>query len=133
MIFPFLEEISTVCCDLQSQSFSVVNEADIDFFSGIPLFSSCSNECWQFDFWFLCFFTTQFVHLKVLDPTYCWMVLTLSLLVCEMRAIVWYIEHSLACSSLELKWNLTFSSPVATTEFSRFAGIFFAVLKNIIF
>ena len=35
-------------------------------------------------------------------------------------AVVWtFLWHSL---SLELEWKLTFSSPVATTEFSKFAG-----------
>ena len=41
-------------------------------------------------------------------------------------AVVWAFfgtEHSLASLSLGLEWKLTFSSPVATAEFSRFAGI----------
>ena len=36
---------------------------------------------------------------------------------CGSLSIVWH------CLSLELEWNLTFSSPVATAEFSKFAGI----------
>jgi len=42
----------------------------------------------------------------------------MTLLACEISAIVQQFEHSLA---LELK--LTFSSPVAIAEFSKFAGI----------
>ena len=39
-------------------------------FSGILLLSLWSNECWQFDLWFLCLFLTQFVHLEFLSsPT----------------------------------------------------------------
>ena len=40
-------------------------------------------------------------------------------------AVVWTFWH---CLSLELKWKLTFSSPVATAEFSRFAEILSAAL-----
>ena len=34
------------------------------------------------------------------------------------------------CPSLGLEWKLTFSSPVATTEFSKFAGILSAALSQ---
>ena len=34
------------------------------------------------------------------------------------------------CLSLGLEWKLTFSSPVATTEFSKFAGILNAALSQ---
>ena len=39
-------------------------------------------------------------------------------------AIVW------TCHSLGLEWKLTFSSPVATAEFSKFAGILNAALSQ---
>ena len=45
-------------------------------------------------------------------------ILSITLLACEMSAIVRYFEHSLG-----LEWKRTFSSPVATAEFSKFAGI----------
>ena len=35
-------------------------------FSGIPLLSLWSNECWQFAFRFLCLLETQLVHLGIL-------------------------------------------------------------------
>ena len=42
--------------------------------------------------------------------------------------IIWtIIWHYL---SLELEWKLTFSSPVATSEFSRFAGILSVALSH---
>ena len=41
-------------------------------------------------------------------------------------AVVW---HSLALPFLGLEWKLTFSSPVATAEFSKFAGILSAALS----
>ena len=40
----------------------------------------------------------------------------------EMSAVVQQFEPSLA-----LEWKLTFSSPVATAEFSKFAGILSAL------
>ena len=59
--------------------------------------------------------------------TYCrsltWRILSITLPACEMSAIVWWFEHSLALPFLGLEWKLTFSSPVATAEFSKFAGI----------
>ena len=44
---------------------------------------------------------------------------------CGSLNILWY------CLSLGLEWKLTFSSPVATTEFSRFAGMLSAALYSI--
>ena len=40
-------------------------------------------------------------------------------------AVVWILWH---CPSLGLEWKLTFSNPVATAEFSKFAGILSAAL-----
>ena len=61
--------------------------------------------------------------------TYCWSlasrILSIILLEC---ATVWWFEHFWHCSSLQLEWKLTFFSPVATAEFSKFAGIMNAVL-----
>ena len=42
------------------------------------------------------------------------------------RAVVW----AFICLSLGLEWKLTFSSPVATAEFSKFAGILSAALSQ---
>ena len=60
-----------------------------------------------------------------------WRILSISLLVCEMSPIVWEFEHSLALPFfLELEWKLTFFSPVATAELSKFAGILSATLSQ---
>ena len=37
---------------------SVVNDAEADIFLQFPLLSPWSNECWQFDLWFLCLLET---------------------------------------------------------------------------
>ena len=56
--------------------------------------------------------------------------MSITLLACEMSAIVWYFEHSLALPSLGLERKLTFSSPVVTTEFSKFAGMLSEALSQ---
>ena len=47
-----------------------------------------------------------------------------------MSAIVWYFEHSLALPFFGIGMKLTFSSAVATAEFSKFAGILSAALSQ---
>ena len=42
----------------------------------------------------------------------------------ELMNILWH------CLSLGLEWKLTFSSPVATVEFSKFAGILSTALSQ---
>ena len=54
LVFPSLEEFSTVYCDPHSQSLSIGNKAEVDVFSVILLLFLWSNGCWQFDLWFLC-------------------------------------------------------------------------------
>ena len=56
--------------------------------------------------------------------------MSITLLVCEMSAIAQQFEHSLTCPSLGLESKLTFSSPVATAEFSKFAGMLSAALSQ---
>ena len=43
---------------------------------------------------------------------------------CSSLSILWH------CLSLGMEWKLTFSSPVATAEFSKFAGILSAALSQ---
>ena len=59
-----------------------------------------------------------------------WRILSITLLACEMSAIVWQLEHSWHCLSLGLEWKLTFSSPVTTAEFSKSAGTLSAALSQ---
>ena len=56
LVFPSLEEFSTVCCDAHSQRLCVANKAEVDVFSGTLLLFWSSNGCWQFDLRFLCLF-----------------------------------------------------------------------------
>ena len=46
-------------------------------------------------------------------------------------AVVWaFFGIQIKCLSLGLEWKLTFSSPVPTAEFSKFAGILSAALSQ---
>ena len=51
------------------------------------------------------------------------------LLACEMSAVVCSLNIPWNCLSLGFKWRLTFSSPVAIAEFSKFASILSAALS----
>ena len=52
------------------------------------------------------------------------------LLACEMSAIVWQFEHSFVLPFFGIGMKTTFSSPVATAEFSKFAGILSTALSR---
>ena len=54
----------------------------------------------------------------------------MTLLACEMSAIVRWFEHSLALPFFGIGLKTDFSSPVATDEFSKFAGILSAALSQ---
>ena len=114
------------------KGFGIVSEAEIDVFleffcffydpmdvgnliSGSSDFSKSSLYIWKFS-----------IH-TLLKPSmenfehY--------LLVCEMNALCSSLSILWHCLSLGLQWRLTFSSPVATAEFSKFAGILNAALS----
>ena len=126
--FPQFTMIHTV------KSFSIDNKAEVDVFLEL----SC-----VFDYpadvaiWSL-------VPLPLLNPAqtsgssqfmYCWSlawrILSITLLwcvrwvqLCGSLTILWH------CLSLGLEWKRTFSSPVATAEFSKFAGMLSAALSQ---
>ena len=60
-----------------------------------------------------------FAVVQPLGPIHMWRVQ-----LCGSSHILWH------CSSLRLEWKLTFSRPVATAEFSRFAGIMSTTLSQ---
>ena len=57
-----------------------------------------------------------------------WRILSITLLACEMSAIVQQYEHSLALPFFGTGMKLTFFSPMVTAEFSKFAGTLSAAL-----
>ena len=124
--FPQFVVIHTV------KSFSIVSEAEVDVFlefscffydpmdvgnltSGSSAFSKSSLNIWKF---------TVHVLLKPGLENF------EHLLVCEMSAVEQLFEHSLPLPFFGIGMKLTFSSPVATAEFSKFAGILSAALSQ---
>ena len=115
------------------KGFSIVKEAEVDVFlefssffydpenvgnliSGSSAFSKSSLNIWRFS-----------VHV-LLKPSLDNFGITL--LACEMSAVVLSLNMLRHCLSLGLERNLTFSSPVATAEFFKFAGILSAALPQ---
>ena len=92
------------------KGFSIVNEAEVNvFFWNFPAFSIIQ---WMLAIWSL-------VSLTFLNPTWtsessrftyywslAWRILSITLLVCEMSAIMWYFEHSLALPFFGMKTDL---------------------------
>ena len=131
LVFPPLEEFSTVCCE-PHKDFSKVNEADVSlelscFFddpmdvgnliSGVSTFSISSLNIWKFSVLELLKPSLEnFEHYfaSVWDECNCVVVLN----------ILWNFL------SFGLKWKLTFSSLVATAESSKFARILSTVLSH---
>ena len=112
------------------KGFGVLNKAEVDFFwcffndpvdvgnliSGSSAFSKSSLNIWKFLIHILLKPSLEnFEHL-------CWPVRWVQL--CGSLSILWH------CLSLGLEWKLTFSSSVATAEFSKFAGILSAALSQ---
>ena len=88
-----LSEFSTVCYDPHNQRLWCSQWSRSRCFSGTPLLSLWTIECWQFDLWFLCLFETQLVHSGSSWLTYCWSlawrIRSITLLACEMNPFVW--------------------------------------------
>ena len=57
-------------------------------------------------------------------------ILSITLLACEMTAIVWCFEHSLALPFFGIVMKTDVSSPVSIAEVSKFAGILSAALSQ---
>ena len=126
--FPQFVVIHTV------KGFGIVNKAEIDvslelsclfdgpsdvgnLISGSSAFSKSSLNIWKFTVHVLLkpgLENFEHYFTSVWDECNCAVVLS----------ILWH------CLSLGLEWKLTFSSPVATAEFSKFAGILSAALSQ---
>ena len=109
------------------KDFSVVSEAEVDVFA----FSMIQRMLAIWPLVPLLFLNTVYTSGSS-QFTYCWSlawrILSIMLLACEMSTIVWQLNVLWHCPSLGLEWKLTFSSPVATAEFSKFAEILNAAL-----
>ena len=116
-----------------AKGFSIVNEAEVDFFWNFLDFSMIQQ---MLAIWSL-------VFLPFLNPsctsgssrfTYCWSIdwRILSKILLDIKWVQLYSKLSTLwhCLSLGLEWKLTSFSPVATAEFSKFAGRMRAALSQ---
>ena len=115
------------------KGFGIVSKAEIDVFlelscffddpadvenliSGSSAFSKSSFNIWKFSVHILLKPSLEnFEHYFAIVWDEC---------NCSVLNILWH------CLSLVLEWKQTFSSPVATAEFSKFAGILSAALSQ---
>ena len=121
--FPQFVVIHTV------KDFSVVNEAEVDGFWSSLSFSVIHQmlAVWSlvplpFLNWAYTSGSSWFMYCWSLA----WRILSITLLAFKINSfnICWH------CPSLGLEWKLTVSSPVATAEFSKIAGILSAALRQ---
>ena len=125
--FPQFLTIHTV------KGYDIVNKAEVDVFLELSCFFDDLTDVGNFISGSSAFSKSS---LKSGSSrfTYCWSlawrILSITLLVvrwvqlCSSLSILWH------CLSLGLKWKLTFSSPAATAEFSKIAGILSAALSQ---
>ena len=114
------------------KGFDIVNEAEINVFlastcffydptdvcnliSGSSFFFKSSLNIWKFTVHIL--LKPGLENFEDYFASMWWVQL------CSSLSVLWH------CLSLGLEWKLTFSSPVATAEFSKFAGILSAALS----
>ena len=115
------------------KGFGVVNKAEVDVFLKLSHFSMIQQ---MLAIWSL-------VPLPFLNPAwtsgssqfiYCWSItwriLSITLLAYEIVQFYSSLNILWLCLSLGLEWKLTFSSPVATAKFSKFAGILSTALSQ---
>ena len=125
--FPWFVVIHTV------KGFDIVDKAELMFFWNSLAFPMIQ---WMLTVWSL-------VSLLFLNPAWtsgssqfmyfwslAWKILGITLLACDMRELCGSLSILWHCLSLGLEWKLPFSSPVATAEFSKFAGILSAALSQ---
>ena len=126
-VFPSFSELSTVCVIHTVKGSGVVNKAEVDAFLKFSCFSydpmdvgnllsgSSAFSKWSLNIWKLRVHTLLKPGLENFEHYFAsvWDEWKL----CGSLSILWH------CLSLGLEWKLIFSSPVATAEFSKFAGI----------
>ena len=111
LVFPSLSDFSTVYCDPHSKGFGIVNKAEIDVFLelscifhdpvnvGNLISSSSAFPKTSLNIW-------KFMVLYCWSLT--WRILSVTLLACEMNAIVRWFEHSLALPSFGIGMKTDF-------------------------
>ena len=115
------------------KGFGIVNKAEIDVFLELSCFFHDPVDVGNLISASSAFSKTSLnirkftVHILL---SLAWRTLSINLLACEMSAVVWLFEHSLALPFFGIGMKTEFSSPVATAKFSKFAGILSAALSQ---
>ena len=123
--FPQLAVIHTV------EGFSVVTKAEVDVFLEFFCFSYGPTDVDNLIFGSSAFLNpacTCGISLFTCRGSLAWRILNITLLACEMSGTLSWFEYSLAFPFFGLEWQLAFSSPVATAEFSKCVGLLSAAL-----
>ena len=135
--FPQIIVIHTV------KGFGIVNKAEIDVFLELSCFFYDPADVGDLISGSSAFSKTS-LNIRSSRFTYCWSlawrILSITLLVCvQFSSVAQCVRWEQLCGSLSilwhclslgLEWKLTFSSPVATAEFSKVAGILSAALSQ---
>ena len=115
------------------KGFGIVNKAKVDVFLEFSCFFDDPTDAGNLIFGSSAFLkpawtsgSSRFMHCSSLA----WRILSIILLACEMSALCSSLSILWHCLSLGLEWKLTFSSPMTTAEFSKFAGILSAILSQ---
>ena len=108
------------------KGFSIVNEAEIDVFLEFPCFFYYPADVGNLTSGSSAFLNPHCTS-WVSQFTYCWRlawrIFSITLLACEVQQLCGSLRILWCCPSLELEWKLTFYTPVATAELSKFAYI----------
>ena len=135
--FPQFVVIHTV------KGFGVVSKAKVDVFLEVPCFFYDPGDVGSLISGFSAFSKGRFTYgsLNTFPAwtfgssrfTCCWSlawrILSVTLLACEMSAIVWHFEHSLALSFFGTGMKIDLFQDCGHTEFSKFAGILSTALS----
>ena len=115
------------------KGFGIVNKAEIDVFSWTLLLFWWSSGCWQFDLFSLPFLNPALTSGNS-EFTYCWSlpwrIFSITLLACEMSAIVQYFENSLVLPFFGIGMKTDLFQSCGHCWVFQIAGIFSAALSQ---
>ena len=121
---------SIVCCDLQVKGFSIVNKAEVYIFLEFPCFLYDPTDIGNLISGSFGFLKSSFYIWKFLTQvrwSLAWKILSIIYLHAKWVQLSVSLNILWNCPFWGLGWKQTFSSPVATAAFSKFADIFSAV------
>ena len=115
------------------KGFDIVNKVEVDVFLELSCFFNDPTDVGNLISGSSAFSKSSLNIEKFLVPVHwslTWRILSITLLVCEMRAIMQCFEQSLALPFFGTEVETDLFLPVATAEFSKFAGILSVALSQ---